>query len=98
VLNAHDATRIGSLFGGSTKNVLRIAKDGKLEAGQPLNRQVEPDGADRATATFGVLLSFRNGNNEDKQARAELRAITERAGTGWITKRCLIDSDGGAKY
>ncbi len=97
-LNAHDMNRLGSLFGGSTKNVLRIAKEGKLEVGQPLNRQVEPDGADRATATFRVQLAFRNGNNEEKTPIASLRAIAERSGTAWTTKRCLIDDDGGARF
>lgn len=97
-LNAHDMNRLGSLFGGSTRNVLRIAKDGKLEVGQPLNRQVDADGADRATATFRVLLTFKNGSNEDKTASASLRAIVERSSSAWTTRRCLIDDDGGARF
>ena len=97
-LIAHDMSRLESLFGGDKKNVLRIAKDGKLDVNGPLQSQVETDAADRATARFAALLQWKNGNNEDRTARASLRAIAERTGTVWATKRCLIDNDGGARF
>jgi eukaryotic-like serine/threonine-protein kinase len=97
-LNAHDMTRLDALFGGDRKNVLRIAKDGKLDVNGPLRPQVETDAADRATTRFTALLQWKTGNNEDRTASASLRAITERSGTTWTTKRCLIDSDGGARF
>ena len=97
-LNAHDMSRLDGLFGGDRKNVLRIAKDGKLDVSGPLQSQVETDAADRATARFAALLQWKNGNNEDRTARASLRAIAERSGAVWATKRCLIDNDGGARF
>ena len=97
-LIAHNMSRLESLFGGDRKNVLRIAKDGKLDVNGPLQSQVETDAADRATASFTALLQWKNGNNEDRTARASLRAIAERTGTVWATKRCLIDNDGGARF
>ena len=97
-LNAHDMTRLESLFGGDRRNVLRIAKDGKLDVNGPLRPQIETDAADRATARFTALLQWKNSNNEDRTASASLRAIVERSGTTWTTRRCLIDSDGGARF
>ena len=98
-LNAHDMTRLESLFGGDgKKNVLRIAKDGKLDVNGPLRPVVETDAADRATTRFTALLQWKNGNNEERTATADLRAIVERSVTTWTTRRCLIDNDGGARY
>lgn len=97
-LNSRDVARIESSFGTSNrKNVVRLAKDGGLEVGIPLERQVDADGVDRATATFRALLHWKNGNNEDKTASASFRAIVQRTGTVWST-RCLIDNDGGARF
>ncbi len=98
VLNSHDAARIESLFGGDKKNVVRIAKDGKLEVNGPLSPEIDTDAADRATARFAALLQWKNGNAEDRTARASLRAIVTRTGAGWSTPRCLIDNDGGARF
>ena len=99
VLAAPDMARIESLFGGDgKKNVLRIKKDGKLEVTGPLRPVVEADAADRATTRFTAVLQWKNGNNEDRSASASLRAIVERSGTTWTTRRCLIDSDGGARF
>ena len=100
-LTSHDGNRLDALFGGepnARKNVLRIAKDGKLDVNGPLQSRVETDATDRATAHFEAVLQWKNGNNEDRTARAGLRAIAERTGTVWATKRCLIDSDGGARF
>jgi eukaryotic-like serine/threonine-protein kinase len=97
-LNARDMSRLESLFGGNKKDVLRIAKDGKLEVGIPLNRQVDTEASDRATASFRAVLHWKNGNNEDRQVSASFRAIAARTGTAWITRRCLIDDDGGARF
>jgi eukaryotic-like serine/threonine-protein kinase len=96
-LNAHEMGRLESLFGGDRKNVLRIARDGKLDANGPLNPQYETDQADRVTTRFTVLLQWKNGNNEDRTARANLRALAERRNGAW-TSRCLVDSDGGARF
>ena len=99
VLNSRDMARIESLFGGDQRrNVVRIAKDGKLEVNGPLRTLVEPEATDRATARFTALLSFRNANNEERSASASLRAIVQLSGTAWTTRRCLIDSDGGARF
>ncbi len=98
-LNSHDMSRIESLFGGDQrKNVIRIAKDGKLDVNGPLRTEVEPEATDRATARFTALLSFRNANNAERTASAGLRAIVQLSGTAWTTRRCLIDSDGGARF
>ena len=97
-LNAHDMPRLETLFGGDKKVVLRIARDGKLDVNGPLRAQTELEGSDRATASFTALLQWKNGNNEDRTASASLRAIVERSGPNWITRRCLIDSDGGARF
>ena len=99
-LNAHDMSRLESLFGGNKKDVLRIAKDGKLEVDIPLNRQVATEASDRATASFKAVLHWKNGNNEDRMVSASFRAITARSGSGtvWTTRRCLIDDDGGARF
>lgn len=97
-LNSRDVGRIESIFGTSNrKNVVRLAKDGGLEVGIPLERQVEADAVDRATATFRALLHWKNGNNEEKTASASFRAIAQRTGAAWNT-RCLIDNDGGARF
>ncbi|MBC7841233.1 MAG: protein kinase [Gemmatimonadaceae bacterium] len=99
VLGAPDMARIETLFGGVGKqNVVRIKKDGKLEVTGPLRPVVETDAADRATTRFTAVLQWKNGDNEDRSASASLRAIVERSGTTWTTRRCLIDSDGGARY
>jgi len=98
VLNSHDLARIEALFGGDRKNVLRMVKDGKLDVNGPLRPQVESDAADRATTRFTALLQWKSGNNEDRTASASLRAIAERKGTTWTTRRCLVDSDGGARF
>ena len=100
-LTTHDGNRLDALFGGdpnARKNVLRIAKDGKLDVNGPLQSRVETDATDRATAYFEAVLQWKNGNNEDRTARASLRALAVRTGTAWATKRCLIDSDGGARF
>ncbi len=99
-LSTHDLGRLGSLLGGNDgarRNLLRLVKDGKLDVGQALGRQIELDGADRATATFRLLLSYKNGANEDKTASASFRAIVQKDGANW-KNRCLIDNDGGAKF
>ena len=99
-LGTHDLGRLGSLLGGNDgarKTLLRLVKDGRLEVGQALGRQIELDGADRATATFRLLLTYRNGANEDKTASASFRSIVQKEGTSW-KERCLIDNDGGAKF
>ncbi len=98
VLNSHDGARIESLFGGDKKNIVRIAKDGKLDVNGPLSPEIEADAADRATARFAALLQWKNGNAEDRTARASLRAIVVRSASGWSTTRCLIDNDGGARF
>ncbi len=98
VLNAHDAARLESLFGGDKRNVVRIAKDGKLEVTGPLSSEIDADASDRATARFKAVLQWRNGNGEDRTARASLRAIVTRTGAVWSTTRCLIDNDGGARF
>ncbi len=98
VLNSHDATRIASLFGGDKKNVARIAKDGKLDVSGPLSPEIDADATDRATARFTALLQWKNGNGEDRTARASMRAIVTRSAAGWSTSRCLIDNDGGARF
>jgi serine/threonine protein kinase len=97
-LNAHDMNRLENLFGGDRKNVLRVAKDGRLDANGPLRPVTETDAADRATTRFTVLLQWKSGNNEDRTASASMRAIVERVGSTWTTKRCLVDNDGGARY
>ncbi len=98
VLGSHDMGRISALFGGEqTKNVFRIAKEGKLDVNGPLRPAVEPE-TDRATTRFTALLTWKSGNNEDRTASATLRAITERKGTAWTTRKCLIDNDGGARF
>ena len=97
-LKAHDMSRLESLFGGDRKNVLRIAKDGKLDVNGPLQTQIEADAADRATARFAAILMWKSGNNEERTARASLRAIAERTGTAWSTRRCLVDNDDGARF
>ncbi len=98
VLNAHDAARLESLFGGDKRNVMRIAKDGKLEVTGPLSPEIDADAADRATARFKALLQWKSGNGEDRTARASLRAIVTRTSAAWSTTRCLIDNDGGAQF
>ena len=97
-LNAHDMSRLESLFGGNKKDVLRIAKDGKLDVGIPLNRQVDTEASDRATASFKAVLHWKNGNNEDRSVTALFRALAARTGTTWTTRRCLIDDDAGARF
>ncbi len=97
MLNARDMSRLESLFGGDKRDMMRIVKDGKLEASGPLGTTVEIDG-DRATARFAVTLSWQNANGESRSARGSLRAIVERAGNTWATKRCLVDNDGGARF
>ena len=91
-------SRLESLFGGNKKDVLRIAKDGKLDVGIPLNRQVDTEASDRATASFKAVLRWKNGNNEDRSVTAFFRALAARTGTTWTTRRCLIDDDAGARY
>ena len=97
-LNAHDMTKLEALFGGDRKNVLRIAQDGNLDVSGPLRTQVETEAADRATARFEALLQWKSGNAQDRTASVGLRAIAERQGVVWSTRRCLVDSDGGARF
>ena len=97
VLNSHDISRIESIFGGDRKNVVRIARDGKLEVSNPLKPATEAD-SDRITVRFEALLKWKAGNTQDRTASASLRAITERKDGKWSTRRCLIDNDGGARY
>jgi len=97
-LNAHEMPRLEALFGGDRKNVLRIAKDGGLDVSGPLRTQVETEAADRATARFEALLHWKSGNGQDRTASVALRAIAERQGTTWKTRRCLVDNDGGARF
>ena len=97
-LNAHDMTKLEALFGGDRKNLLRIAKDGGLDVSGPLRTQVETEAADRATARFEALLQWKSGNAQDRTASVGLRAIAERQGAVWSTRRCLVDSDGGARF
>ncbi len=98
VLNSHDAARIESLFGGDKKNVVRIAKDGKLDVSGPLSPEIDADASDRATARFAALLQWKNANAEDRTTRASMRAIVTRTAAGWSTTRCLVDNDGGARF
>ena len=97
-LNAHDMTKLEALFGGDRKNLLRIAQDGGLDVSGPLRTQVETEAADRATARFEALLQWKSGNAQDRTASVGLRAIAERQGAVWSTRRCLVDSDGGARF
>lgn len=97
-LNAHDMTKLEALFGGDRKNLLRIAKDGSLDVSGPLRTQVETETADRATARFEALLQWKSGNAQERTASVGLRAIAERQGAVWSTRRCLVDSDGGARF
>lgn len=97
-LNAHEMPRLEALLGGDRKHVLRIAKDGGLNASGPLRTQIEAEAADRATARFEALLTWKSGKGQDRTATVGLRAIVERQGTTWSTRRCLVDSDGGARF
>jgi eukaryotic-like serine/threonine-protein kinase len=97
-LNAHEMGRLEAIFGGDRKNLLRIARDGKLDARGPLRTQFETDQTDRATARFTVVLQWKNGNDEEKQATAGLRALAEKKNGAWGLTRCLVDSDGGARF
>ena len=98
VLNSHDMPRIESIFGGDRKNLVRIAKDGKLEVTGPLGTDVAIEDANKAIVTFRGMLRFTSGNAQTREVTAGFRAISERQGTVMVTRRCLVDNDGGARF
>ena len=98
ILNAHEMGRIQAMFGGNNRNVLRIAKDGKLDVTGPLNNDVVVEDVNRAVATFRGTMKWTTGNGETREVTANFRSIAERKGTAWSTLRCLVDNDGGARF
>ncbi|MDZ7631346.1 MAG: protein kinase [Gemmatimonadaceae bacterium] len=97
VLNAHDLGRIDALFGGNKKNVLRLAKDGRLGVNGPLNTQIDAEAVDRSSARFTALLQYNNGKGEAQTRTATLRSVVQLRSGAWAN-RCLVDSDGGAQF
>ena len=94
----HDLSRIESLFGGDRKNVVRLAKDGKLEVTGPLGTQVAIEDANRVSVTFKGSMRWTRSNQQAGEASGAFRAIGERTGAAWATRRCLVDNDGGARF
>lgn len=94
----HDVSRIESLFGGDRKNVVRLAKDGKLEVTGPLGTQVAIEDANRVSVTFKGSMRWTRSNQQAGEASGAFRAIGERTGAAWATRRCLVDNDGGARF
>ncbi len=93
-----DMSRIESLFGGDRKNVVRLAKDGKLEVTGPLGSQVAIEDPNRISVTFKGSMRFTRSNQQAGEASGTFRAISERTGAAWATRRCLVDNDGGARF
>jgi eukaryotic-like serine/threonine-protein kinase len=96
-LNGSDLGRLESLLGGNRRNILRIAKDGHLDAGGPLQPSTTIEG-NRVTTSFTANLRWKNSRNEEGAAIAKMRAVVERVGSTWNAKGCLVDNDGGARY
>lgn len=48
--------------------------------------------------TFRGMLRFTSGNAQTREVTAGFRAISERQGTVMVTRRCLVDNDGGARF
>ena len=94
----HDVSRIEMLFGGDRKNVVRLAKDGKLEVTGPLGTQVAIEDANRVSVTFQGSMRWTRSNQQAGEASGAFRAISERTGAAWATRRCLVDNDGGARF
>ncbi|HYW49753.1 MAG TPA: hypothetical protein VE861_04055, partial [Gemmatimonadaceae bacterium] len=97
-LNSRDMPRIESIFGGSPKNVVRIAKDGKLEVTGPLGTELAIEDANKVIATFRGTLRWTGGDAQGREVTANFRAISERQGDAMRTRRCLVDNDGGARF
>ncbi len=93
-----DMSRLESLFGGDRKNVLRVAKDGKLEVTGPLGSQVVIEDPNRVNVTFKGSMRWTRSNQQAGEASGTFRAISERTGAAWATRRCLVDNDGGARF
>ena len=93
-----EMSRIEALFGGDRKNVVRLAKDGKLEVTGPLGTQVAIEDPNRVSVTFKGSMRWTRSNQQPGEASGSFRAISERTGAAWATRRCLVDNDGGARF
>lgn len=99
LLEAQNVGAMETRFGrDNMRNVLRVARDGRLEVGAPLGLSAEVnEQATSVTSRVSVLLRLKNDTNADRFFRAALRAVTEKGATTWNPTKCFIDDDGGIR-
>lgn len=93
-LKGPDVATIEQLFGGSSGQILRFARDGSLELVQQINPAQAPETVDGPRQNFRMGAVLRAGAG-GQAARADIRAAVEVRGTEVKLVRCVVDSDGG---